>query len=132
MEKADNIVVVPGGFGWDDVGTWAALERICDKDENGNVIKGEVVAIEMGGNIIDNSVGDKLVVAFGVRDLVIVNSEDVVLVADKKKIGSLKKVMEILKEEKILLSKSQKKWKMSKLFFNVRLKRILFLRLGMV
>ena len=125
-------MVVPGGFGWDDVGTWAALERICDKDENGNVIKGEVVAIEMGGNIIDNSVGDKLVVAFGVRDLVIVNSEDVVLVADKKKIGSLKKVMEILKEEKILLSKSQKKWKMSKLFFNVRLKRILFLRLGMV
>lgn len=74
-------MVVPGDFGWDDVGTWAALERIYDKDENGNVIKGEAVAIEAGGNIIDNSLGDKLVVAFGVKDLVIVNSEDVVLVA---------------------------------------------------
>lgn len=101
MEKADNIVVVPGDFGWDDVGTWAALERIYDKDENGNVIKGEAVAIEAGGNIIDNSVGDKLFVAFGVRDLVIVNSEDVVLVADKKRSGSLKKVTEVLRNRKM-------------------------------
>ncbi|HOA53060.1 MAG TPA: sugar phosphate nucleotidyltransferase, partial [Thermogutta sp.] len=101
MEKAENIVVVPGDFGWDDVGTWAALERIYDKDENGNVIKGEAVAIEAGGNIIDNSLGDKLVVAFGVKDLVIVNSEDVVLVADKKRSGSLKKVTEVLRNRKM-------------------------------
>lgn len=101
MEKADNIVVVPGDFGWDDVGTWAALERIYDKDENGNVIKGEAVAIEAGGNIIDNSLGDKLFVAFGVRDLVIVNSEDVVLVADKKRSGSLKRVTEVLRGRKV-------------------------------
>lgn len=100
MEKAENIVVVPGDFGWDDVGTWAALERIYDKDENGNVIKGEAVAIEAGGNIIDNSLGDKLVVAFGVKDLVIVNSEDVVLVADKKRSGSLKRVTEVLRGRK--------------------------------
>lgn len=52
MEKAENIVVVPGDFGWDDVGTWAALERIYEKDENGDVIKGEAVAVEAGGNII--------------------------------------------------------------------------------
>mgnify|MGYP005840158165 FL=1 len=97
MEKAENIVVVPGDFGWDDVGTWAALERIYDKDENGNVIKGEAVAIEAGGNIIENSMGDKLFVAFGVRDLVIVNSEDVVLVADKRRSGNLKKVTETLR-----------------------------------
>ena len=102
MEKAENIVVVPGDFGWDDVGTWAALERIYDKDENGNVIKGEAVAIEAGGNIIDNSLGDKLVVAFGVKDLVIVNSEDVVLVADKKRSGSLKKVTETLRACRVL------------------------------
>lgn len=101
MEKAENIVVVPGDFGWDDVGTWAALERIYDKDENGNVIKGEAVAVEAGGNIIDNSMGDKLFVAFGVRDLVIVNSEDVVLVADKKKSGNLKKVTEVLRARKV-------------------------------
>ena len=101
MEKAENIVVVPGDFGWDDVGTWAALERIYDKDENGNVIKGEAVAIEAGGNIIDNSLGDKLVVAFGVKDLVIVNSEDVVLVADKKRSGNLKKVTEVLRNRKM-------------------------------
>ena len=100
MEKAENIAVVPGDFGWDDVGTWAALERIYDKDENGNVIKGEAVAIEASGNIVDNSIGDKLFVAFGVRDLVIVNSEDVVLVADKRRSGNLKKVAEVLKGRK--------------------------------
>jgi len=100
MEKAENIAVVPGDFGWDDVGTWAALERIYDKDENGNVIKGEAVAIEASGNIVDNSTGDKLFVAFGVRDLVIVNTEYVVLVADKKRSGNLKKVTEVLKGRK--------------------------------
>lgn len=61
------------------------------------MIKGEAVAIEADGNIIDNSLGDKLVVAFGVRDLVIVNAEDVVLVADKKRSGSLKRVTEVLR-----------------------------------
>lgn len=97
LEKADNIVVVPADFGWDDVGTWAALERIFDKDENGNVIKGEALAIEAAGNIIDNSTGDKLFVAFGVKNLVIVNSDDVVLVADKRRSGNLKKLREALK-----------------------------------
>lgn len=101
LEKANNILVVPGDFGWDDVGTWAALERIYDKDENGNVIRGETIAIEANGNIIENSVGDKLFVVFGVRDLVIVNSEDVVLVADKRRSGNLKKVTEVLRARKV-------------------------------
>ncbi|NPV81360.1 MAG: mannose-1-phosphate guanylyltransferase [Firmicutes bacterium] len=96
LEKADNVAVVPGDFGWDDVGTWAALERIFDKDENGNVVKGEAIAIEAAGNIIENSMGDKLFVAFGVKDLVIVNSDDVVLVADKRRSGNLKKITEML------------------------------------
>lgn len=101
LEKAENIVVVPGDFGWDDVGTWAALERIYNKDENGNVIKGEAIAIEAGGNIIENSTGDKLLVAFGVKDLVIVNSENALLVADKRRSANLKKVAELLREQKI-------------------------------
>lgn len=101
LEKADNILMVTADFGWDDVGTWAALERIFDKDENGNVIKGEAMAIEATGNIIENSVGDKIIVAFGVKDLVIVNSHDAVLVTDKKGSGNLKKVTEALRRQKV-------------------------------
>jgi len=108
LEKADNIVVVPGDFGWDDVGTWAALERIYDKDENGNVINGEAIAIEASGNIIENSVGDKLFVAFGVKDLVVVNSDNVVLVADKRRSGNLKKVTEMLRARKAQQNGEQK------------------------
>lgn len=100
LEKADNILVVPADFGWDDVGTWAALERVFDKDENGNVIKGEAITVEASGNIIENSKGDKLFVAFGVRDLVIVNSDDVVLVTEKRRSGNLKKVTEMLRARK--------------------------------
>ncbi|HHY38779.1 MAG TPA: mannose-1-phosphate guanylyltransferase, partial [Clostridia bacterium] len=96
LERANNILVVPGDFGWDDVGTWAALERIYDRDENGNVIKGEAIAIEASGNIIDNTIGDKLLVTFGVKDLVVVNSEDFILVTDKRRSGNLKNVTEML------------------------------------
>ncbi|HHV61386.1 MAG TPA: NTP transferase domain-containing protein [Firmicutes bacterium] len=97
LEKADNILVVPADFGWDDVGTWTALERIRDHDENGNVVQGRAVLVDASGNIVENSSGDKMLVAFGVDDLVIVNTDDVVLIADKRKSGSLKKLSEVLK-----------------------------------
>lgn len=83
------------------MGTWAALERIYDKDENGNVINGRAIAIEASGNIIDNSIGDKFLVTFGVRDLVVVNSEDFVLITDKKRSSNLKHVTEMLNNYRI-------------------------------
>jgi mannose-1-phosphate guanylyltransferase len=100
LEKADNILVVTGDFGWDDMGTWVALERICAKDDHGNIIKGETITIDATGNIIDNSIGDKLFVAFGVTDLVMVNSDDVILVAEKKASADLKRVVEEVRRRK--------------------------------
>ena len=97
LEKADNVLVVLADFGWDDVGTWAALERIRDRDEKGNVVQGRAVLVDSRGNIVENSSGDKMLVAFGVDNLVIVNTEDVVLVADKRKSGSLRKATETLR-----------------------------------
>ncbi len=102
LEKADNIIVVPADFSWDDVGTWAALERICTKDNNGNIIKGEAITIDSTENIIHNTIGDKLLIAFGVKDLVIVNSHDVILIAEKKASADLKRVLkEVQQREKI-------------------------------
>lgn len=46
MEKAKNVYVAPGDFGWDDVGSWTSIERLYEKDENGNVIKGNVVSVD--------------------------------------------------------------------------------------
>lgn len=46
MEKAKNVYVVPGDFGWDDVRSWTSIERLYEKDDNGNVIKGNVVGVD--------------------------------------------------------------------------------------
>lgn len=97
LERAENIVVVPGEFGWDDVGTWAALERVFAKDENENIIKGEALVFESQGNIIDNTLADKVIVAYGVENMIIVNAKDVMLITKKEHSADLKKVLAKLK-----------------------------------
>ena len=59
MEKSNNIYVIPGDFGWDDIGTWMSLLRYINPDEHGNYIKGNVVTYDSNKNIV--YAGDKLV-----------------------------------------------------------------------
>lgn len=95
MEKAANIYVIPGTFGWDDVGSWLAIERINKTNEFGNVIKGNVVAVNTRNTIIEGS--DKLIATVGVEDTVIVDTEDALLVCAKERAGEIKKVLENLR-----------------------------------
>lgn len=97
LEHAENLVVVPGEFGWDDVGTWASLERVFAKDEYENIIKGEALVFESQGNIIDNTLSDKVIVAYGVEEMIIVNAQDVMLITKKEHSSNLKKVLAELK-----------------------------------
>ncbi len=95
MEKAKHIYIIPGTFGWDDVGSWLAVGRIKKSNEDGNVVSGNIITIDCKDNIIQG--GKKLIAAVGLKDLIIVDTEDATLICDKHSAADIKKVLENLK-----------------------------------
>lgn len=95
LEKADEIYTVPGSFGWDDVGNWLAVERINSTNELGNYVEGDVITIDTEHSTICG--GKRLIAAVGVEDLVIVDTDDAILICAKDKTQDVKKVIENLK-----------------------------------
>lgn len=95
MEKAQNIYILPGVFGWDDVGSWLAVERIQKSNESGNVVSGNIITIHSRNNIIQG--GKKLIAAVGLEGLIIVDTEDATLICDKGSTPDIKMVLENLK-----------------------------------
>ncbi|NCB28005.1 MAG: mannose-1-phosphate guanylyltransferase, partial [Bacteroidia bacterium] len=95
MEHADNIYTIPGNFGWDDVGSWLALERFNRADECGNIIQGDVVAVDSKNNIICGN--DRTIAVVGLEDIVIVQTDDAILVCSKDSVNDIKKVVNQLK-----------------------------------
>ncbi|CAG5092000.1 Putative mannose-1-phosphate guanylyltransferase/mannose-6-phosphate isomerase [Thermobacillus xylanilyticus] len=98
MEKIDGIQMIPCNFGWDDIGSWTALERINDTDEFGNVIKGNIMSIDTRRCIIESN--GKLIATLGVEDLIIVQTEDVTLICHKNKAQDIKNIITELKSQK--------------------------------
>lgn len=97
MEKADNIYTIPGSFGWDDVGSWLAVERINETDDAKNYIDGDVIAIDSERTTVCG--GKRLIAAIGVEDVIIVDTDDVLLVCSKNNTQDVKKVIAQLKEQ---------------------------------
>jgi mannose-1-phosphate guanylyltransferase len=97
LERSRNVLVIAGDFGWDDVGTWAALHRARDPDESGNVTQGRVHALEASGNVAYSS--GPTIVLYGVNDLVIVATERTVLVTSRDKAPELKQLVDALPSE---------------------------------
>ena len=95
MEKADHIYTLPGTFGWDDVGSWNAVERIQPANEFGNVVNGNAVTVDTKRCIIQG--GKKLIATVGLEDIIIVDTDDALLVCEKGDAGEIKKVLENLK-----------------------------------
>ena len=95
MEKANNIYIISGSFGWDDVGSWLAIERLQQRNEFGNVINGNVVSIDTKNTIIQG--GKKLFATVGVEDLVIIDTDDATLICAKNSTGDIKKIIENLR-----------------------------------
>lgn len=95
MEKADHIYTIPGAFGWDDVGSWLAVERIKKSDEFGNFIKGNIITVDTQNCIIQGDT--KLIAAVGLENMVVVDTDDVTLICTKDNTGSIKKVLENLR-----------------------------------
>ena len=96
LEKSENIYVIPVSFGWDDVGSWIALDRLKKPDENGNIKSGDVIDIDTEKCIIEGK--DKLIATVGLRDIVIIEEEDAILICDKEKVGDIRKVVACLKD----------------------------------
>lgn len=95
MEKAHNIYTLPGSFGWDDVGSWNAVERIQPANEFGNVVHGNVITVDTKRCIIQG--GAKLIATVGLENIIIVDTDDALLVCEKGDAGEIKKVLENLK-----------------------------------
>lgn len=98
LERAREVVVIPADFGWDDLGAWSALERVGRRDEAGNVVEGQAVAVESRDCILSGAEGGgRLLVAYGVAGLLVVDAGDVVLVADKGRSATLKRALDELR-----------------------------------
>lgn len=96
LEHTDGVFVVPADFLWDDVGNWGAVRRLSEVDSEENVLRGSAIAVDSRNTILDSTAG-RLVVAFGVRDLMVVDSGDAVLVAPTGRAVDLKIVTETLR-----------------------------------
>lgn len=97
LEKANNAFVIPGDFGWSDLGTWSSLYDVYEKDEMDNAINGRLVnTVDARGNMI--CVPDhKLVVVNGVNNLIIVESDKVLLVTDRSREQEVKQIVTDMK-----------------------------------
>lgn len=94
MEKADNIYLIPADFGWDDLGSWPALGRIKKEDEKGNIVIGKHYGIDTTNSIIYSP--DKLITTIDLDNLVIVDTNDAVLICNKDRAQDVKKIRDLL------------------------------------
>ncbi|WP_415905134.1 mannose-1-phosphate guanylyltransferase/mannose-6-phosphate isomerase [Neptuniibacter sp. QD48_55] len=95
MEKTSAAVVMPLDAEWSDVGSWSSLWDVLPKDVQGNVLRGDVIAHKTENSLIDAS--SRLVATVGVKDAVIIETPDVVLVADRYQVQDVKRIVEKLK-----------------------------------
>ncbi len=97
MEKSNNVYVIAAEFDWNDLGTWGSLYDKLDKDEANNaVVNARVLAEDASGNMIRTK-NDKLVVVDGLKDYIIVDKDDVLLIYPKTKEQDIKKVLQKVK-----------------------------------
>ncbi|WP_374090758.1 mannose-1-phosphate guanylyltransferase/mannose-6-phosphate isomerase [Methylomicrobium lacus] len=98
MEKTDQAMVIPLDAGWNDVGSWSALWDVTAKDDQGNAIRGDVLTVDTHNSFIHSE--NKLVATVGVQDLVIVETDDAVMIAPKNRVQDVKLLVEQLKQNK--------------------------------
>lgn len=99
MEKADNVFVLLSDFGWSDLGTWKSLYDILPKNENGNVIQGNVMTYDVKNSIIKTS-PDKLVVIHGLDDFIVAEYNNVIMICKKEDEQKVKDFVADVKSKK--------------------------------
>ncbi len=94
MEKVKNAVVIPVDIGWNDVGSWSALHEIGEQDENNNIFIGDTISVSTKNSYVRAE--HKLVTTLGIEDLIIVDTDDALLVANKNHVQDIKQIVETL------------------------------------
>jgi len=103
MEKAQNVVVIPAkNLQWNDVGSWESLFSVLPSDANGNIVMGEkYMQLDSHDTLIYSSRDERLVVTIGIEDLVIVDTDDVLLVCHRDRAQDVRQIVKQLKENRL-------------------------------
>ena len=101
-EKADNLVLIPGDFGWNDVGDWKVVYDLGKKDLSGNVTIGDekearTLSVNAHRNLIHTD--GRLVAISGIEDMIVIDTDEILMICPKNKSQDVKKLVERLKEE---------------------------------
>ena len=96
LVRAENVVTIPLDVGWDDVGSWASLDKVWDCDEDGNATKGLGLIVDGKGCIVSSP--QKVAIILGVDELIVVDTPDALMVCRKDRAQDVRRVQEILKE----------------------------------
>ncbi|MFQ5707705.1 MAG: mannose-1-phosphate guanylyltransferase [bacterium] len=99
MEHAKDVMVLRGSFGWNDLGSWDEVYKLLPKDKNKNVLLGKHIIKDGNGCFIDAN--DKLVAVVGLDNLIIVDTEDAILICDRKRAQDVKEIVDIAKRKKL-------------------------------
>ena len=97
LERSPNVIVIPGDFGWDDIGTWAALRRVRPLDAAGNATHGDAVLVDARHNVVHAMHGT--VVLYGVENLVVVTTDGLTAVTTIDRAADLKTLLEQLRPD---------------------------------
>ena len=97
LEKSDRVSLIPCDIGWNDVGSWQAVHEISAKDENGNALQGNVIAVGCKNNLIRAE--KRLVAAIGVEDLCIIETADAVLISKSDQTQRVREVVDALQQK---------------------------------
>jgi mannose-1-phosphate guanylyltransferase/mannose-6-phosphate isomerase len=104
--------MVPATFRWSDLGSWTALDEIIEKDQDGNILKGNT--IDIGSRNTTIFAGERLIATIGLKDMVLVDTPDATLAAPKERVQEIRKIVETLKqkgsEEYLLHKKVERPW----------------------
>jgi mannose-1-phosphate guanylyltransferase len=98
MEKASGLAVVPGAFGWNDVGSWQSAWELGSPDASGNALSAGAIAIDAKNNLVRTlGSGKKVVALVGVDDLVVVETDDALLIIPRDRAQDVRLIVEALK-----------------------------------
>jgi len=99
MEKAENVLVLKGDFGWNDVGSWDEVHKVSKKDQNYNVIDGNCLCLNSSNCLVDSP--HRLTALVGVQDLIVVDTQDALLICTKEQAQDVKKLIDTIRKNKM-------------------------------
>ena len=100
MEKQKNVNVIPGDFGWSDLGTWGSVYNKVKKDKNKNVIQAKMSLIQDSKSNMLHVSSEKLLVVDGLSDFIVVDSDDVLMILPREKEQDVKKLLNEVRQNK--------------------------------